>query len=740
MATATGSAALAAFDYLTGARLSDRFKDAFRLALAMVITYGVAMGMDWNKPFWAALSVIFCSLATAGESINKGIDRIKGTAVAAAAALLIITLFPQDRWLFMMAISLFIAVCSYRMTGPTPRRDIWFNAGFSLPIIAILGEMGGSLAPATFEMAVLRVQQTALGVVVYSLVAVLVWPRRGDTDFIDTVLGIARTQRALFVGYLGKLTGEQGTSTLDESLAGVAKQLPLLVGKLEGAAYDSPEVQAAAGTWRRHISKLRSLHMAFERWHSGFEELEGLDLRRYMPDWERCVAEVDYCLQGVESCLAGENVPRRPLSMDLSIDGQTLRELPHFQRAAVVACRDRLHSIASLAAALFDSAAKIQSGELQSAEPMAVAGSNTIWTIDLDRLSTTIRQTTALWLCFLIVIYVPSVPVAVGFVALTNAFSMAFGQLPHVPATVLLKPVLLGALLGGLLYMGVMPHLSGFGEFGGMLFAVTFAVAYVFNDPRAALVKGMLLTMTVIIISAQNQQTYSFLVFGNWSMVGVMFVAVMIIAWHVPISFRAEHRFRAQVRRYLRSVAFLLADLAGRRESGPRYLRRWQRSFHLHELTVLPPRVRTWSAALPPTALGNTPPGQLEKLLNGMQLFSYRMQDFLEAFPEAMETTRPGEVQSQGEATRASLREIFATLASDPAALDEQRCQDLLESAESRLAQRVDEALRAADMDRGEGQRIYRLLSAYRGLLGAFGDITRGLSRIDWARLREARF
>ncbi len=65
-----------------------------------------------------------------------------------------------------------------------------------------------------------------------------------------------------------------------------------------------------------------------------------------------------------------------------------------------------------------------------------------------------------------------------------------------------------------------------------------------FSDPRAALVKGMWLTM-IVFISAQNQQVYSVLVFGNWFRMGFLFVLIMVAARHFPNSFRAEERFQS---------------------------------------------------------------------------------------------------------------------------------------------------------------------------------------------------
>jgi uncharacterized membrane protein YccC len=41
--------------------LSDHFKESVKVALAMLITYAIALSMDREKPFWAELSVAFCS-------------------------------------------------------------------------------------------------------------------------------------------------------------------------------------------------------------------------------------------------------------------------------------------------------------------------------------------------------------------------------------------------------------------------------------------------------------------------------------------------------------------------------------------------------------------------------------------------------------------------------------------------------------------------------------------------------
>ena len=118
--------------------LSDRFKAAVKTALAMVLAYGVALSMDWDHAYWAAFSVAFCSLSTIGESLNKGLLRLSGTLLAGLAALTLIALFPQDRWLFLIGMSIFTGLCTYMMFG-TSRWYFWYVAGFSVPLLALAG-------------------------------------------------------------------------------------------------------------------------------------------------------------------------------------------------------------------------------------------------------------------------------------------------------------------------------------------------------------------------------------------------------------------------------------------------------------------------------------------------------------------------------------------------------------------------------------------------------------------------
>src|SRR5262249_44624388 len=159
--------------------------------LAMVLAYGVALSMDWDKPYWAAFVVAFCNLSTVGESLNKSLLRLSGTLLGSLAALTLISLFAQDRWLFLTCMSVFIGFCTFMMFG-TSRWYFWQVAGLSVPLLALAG---GANAPNDFEAVILRTQETALGILSYSLVWLLLWPTSTREVFENAVRRLVAVQR-----------------------------------------------------------------------------------------------------------------------------------------------------------------------------------------------------------------------------------------------------------------------------------------------------------------------------------------------------------------------------------------------------------------------------------------------------------------------------------------------------------------------------------------------------------------
>jgi len=103
--------------------LSQRFKGAFKTALALVITYGIVLSMGWKNPYWAAFAVAFCSLATAGESLHKGLLRVAGTFVA-----FFLTLAPAG-------VKIVVASFDYAATSKPSKLEGFFASSMNIQLI-----------------------------------------------------------------------------------------------------------------------------------------------------------------------------------------------------------------------------------------------------------------------------------------------------------------------------------------------------------------------------------------------------------------------------------------------------------------------------------------------------------------------------------------------------------------------------------------------------------------------------
>ena len=269
---------------------SEAVRHALRVALAMVIAFYISLSLGWERPAWAGLAVAICSLSTTGESVNKGLLRILGTLLAGSVALLLNALFPQDRWAYLLSATTYIGFCTYMM-GHSTRWYVWFIGGY---VMALLALAGGPEGAASFEIVVLRLQQTTLGVITYTVVAMLLWPQRRSPVLRQSAGSLMDMHRRLLGHGFAVLRGDPedpGVTKLRAQASAGAAGLPEVI---DGAELDSLDVWDARRLWRRFAGDAAALNEALERRMyiriAAFDLLSqrawrhSSDTRRYMQD------------------------------------------------------------------------------------------------------------------------------------------------------------------------------------------------------------------------------------------------------------------------------------------------------------------------------------------------------------------------------------------------------------------------------------------------------------------------
>jgi len=504
--------------------LSRRAKEAIKTGLAMAIAFGIALGMDWEKPYWAGFAVAMISLSTAGQSLNKGAMRMLGTLVAAAVALTLLALFPQDRWLSMIALSVYLAVCTYMVTGKT-RQYFWYVSAFVCIIIIV---SGGPSSESAFLVAVERAQETGMGILVYGLISAFLWPQSSRSNLEAASRKLINTQHQLFRSYRD-LMGGPGAPEASQPERMQEVRLVGQVGLALGAAEtDSYTVWEARHLWRRFYDDSVALGETLERWRESFPEIQELDLTRLFPNMGAFCDELDARFSAIEGMLAGAAPSLEPQAVSLTIELAEMRELSHFQQAAATVTKTQLQRIEELSRALFDCTRDIKSVSAPRGIQRRSATQHRGFAIDPDRLVLVLRVLATLWVAFFIWVYVDP-PGHALFVQIATILALVFAMTPQLSPTSILLPFAYGTAFAGLFYVFVMPQLSGYGQLGLMIFTVTAAIYYLFAEPRQALAKMGAIVPFVVLISVQNQQTYSFAAYAN-SATMIMFAILHAVA------------------------------------------------------------------------------------------------------------------------------------------------------------------------------------------------------------------
>jgi uncharacterized membrane protein YccC len=719
--------------------LSTRTKESIKTALAMTIAYGIALSMDWDRPYWAGFAVAMVSLATIGQSFNKAALRMIGTLMGMGVALTLIALFAQDRWPFILFLSIWIGLCTYMMAG-TKRQYFWHVSGFVCGIICM--DAGPDPVNA-FDTAILRAQETGLGILVYSLVAIFLWPSSSRAGFEAAVGKLAATQHELYRAYLDlmKGTGDIGKA---QSLKAQAIQEQTRFSQLLGAAEgDSVEVRELRRPWRRYQGQVVEFGETLERWHDSFAGLQALDVQRLLPNLAAFGGELDLRLGQIERMLANQRPAQQPIATELALDEEALHALPHFNKAALAVGRKQLQRLEILTRSLFNSVSDLKCFGQSIAVHDAAAPPPAPFVPDPDRITAAARAMLILWLAWLTLIYVNGIPGGVGVVSMAVPIGMALATMPQVSVWQLFKPVMTSVLFAGSLYIFVMPKLSSFTGLGLLIFAATFAICHLFAAPRQVLGRAFGLALFVSIISVSNEQTYNFLSVANTAMMFPTIFLIIAVTAYIPFSPRPEQAVQRLLGRFFRSSEYLMSTMHRDPGVSPTRIERWRLAFHTRELAMLPQKLGAWAGHIDTRALPGTTPQQVQSLVSSLQVLGYRMQELLEARDNPQAQFFVQELLADFQAWRLRVQQTFQRLSQDPTIGKQEafrtRLNEIMKHLEARMRDTLDKTTDGQLGDRDE-ENFYHLLGAYRGVSEALVDYAGSTGGIDWARWREERF
>jgi uncharacterized membrane protein YccC len=721
--------------------LSTNTKEAIKIALAMTIAYYVALRFSWLNPTWSATTVAFISQPTAGQSLQKGLLRMGGTLLALVAGLFYLGLFPQDRWLFFISFSPYLAFVSYKMTGKNGQY-LWFIAAMVSMMIITAGPGSSEHA---FNFGIYRSLETLVGIVIWTLVSVFVWPRsnRGALEKISQSL--LQNHQLFLHDYqaciMGSGSGEK--LTIDRSQQG--KLISQFEQTISAAASESYEVREVRHLWE-HLNRLAlSMMEGMDRLASGHADLQGINVHRVLPELHMVFSELESRLENGRNMLEGKPSPDLCTAISLMPSGKDFRALDYFQRAAVQLTINELDKLDALTRSMVASIMEIKGYEkIEADNPMlvtsrpsrSIGSSMGLPVLDADRVRASIMVVVSMWVGALIWIYLDP-PGHITWYQFVPTMVLVVAQVPHVKIN-FVKPFAFAYLAGLVVFVFIMPKLSMYLELGLVIFLFSFLAANFFSGiGRVALYMAMFNMLGI-----HNQQTYDFAAQANTLLFTILSLLVVFALSYITRTPRQEKAFLSLMNRYFRSCESLISQGTHTAKSES-VLERFKRAYYSQELHLLPAKLAAWGGQIDKTKFSNTSAEQISDMVATLQILSYRIKELDEARTAPQAAILIKTLRDDMREWLIVLERKFRKWSVHPEVDSADDLRALLSARLGKLNARFEEILNSIGDEKiseEERKNFYQLLGSYRGLSQAVISYADKACIIDWLQWREEKF
>jgi len=714
--------------------LSPKAKEAIKVALAYCIVNIIALKLDWMNPYWAGFAVAQIALFPGGQSLRMGGLRIVGVILAMFACLLIYTIAPQDRWMFISLAAMWMMFTTYMMIKDQKHSYLWNVAGFAaVAMWAIVADTSVDV----FHAALYRAIETIMGIVVYTLVTVFIWPDSNVSTLKKLSVGLTSAQAKI----LGLVSSSTITPEVKKTLKATAAQELQFLGGLKQAFFakgaETYEVQQSIGFWQEYHSLSVQLAQSFNRLNNGFSGLENIDIDKIVPGLDQYRQEIIRRLESARDIISDGAGEYKTEFVNLDINEAYLQSLAPFDTLAFTSSRQELEKAEILSRKILECAHNIVD-ESVSREVAAPEKQQSIYERlipDLDHLRSLgfIGVLTFLAACVWIFFDPPGHRY---WLLLPPTVGMMVAVMPQMKTNAMVIPAFFLLSFFLMIYVFVMPGLTSIAQLSALYFICIFCIFYFLSGVyQVVAVIGV-----VSKLMANNEQVYNFAGAANMVIWSVSCYAFIYILSYMLNSPRPQRALARLTRRYFRSAECLMSEM--RHNEKPGVIRKFKIAFHRYEIRTLPLKIKSWSKAINPKHFPENTPDKIGDLLLGIATLSQSIEEWVSSNTLPQTKHLLSETKQELSKWNRGLERIFRDYHNDlGSALSSQVESDLknhiatLEDVINRHSGYIEE-MKASVSDQ-EKENLFRLVGSYHGLslsLISYASVTERISWKHWEK------
>ncbi len=248
----------------------SRWLYVFKCVLGMLLAMGLAMLFSLDQPRMALVGVFIVMRPQTGLILRKSLYRIGGSAAGLVASLLLVSLFAQERVLFLLALSLWIGICT---AGAAFYRDFksyaCILAGYSTTFVGLVA------VPHPydfFQLTVTRLSEVTLGILCAGVVNDLIFPQR----LYDQIIGNVQSRYTEFMVLVrASLSGAAGKMELAAMQFRLVRAVIGLEAIRSAAILEDHEARSRNRRLRRLNGEFMAVTTTFHSFHRLMGRLTG---------------------------------------------------------------------------------------------------------------------------------------------------------------------------------------------------------------------------------------------------------------------------------------------------------------------------------------------------------------------------------------------------------------------------------------------------------------------------------
>ena len=616
---------------------------AIKTCLAIVIGQALALWLSWSATI-VAVTILMLQTRYLGSTLDKSVLRITGAFGGAVVALVVMALFPQDRFLFIGTIALLAVIGIYIQQG-SRYPYAWLFGTVSLTIVAFLNIVEQN-PYGTFEFAITWTSGVALGIVVLFFVHGILWLNPAGKDFEKGIKSVLENSRKLYSFKVRAVFEDKPylheTVTIEK---GLIMLLPTLRTTLATAALETGryhDYQQQYNSLLDQLGALVKLIAAFGETISVCRESPSLKMTLAGSDSFRSeLRTLENMLNDLVAALTQDrNGTVEPavtayrneidekikvLFEDLKSHINNVKELS-FLASMIYEFKELTYHIVNFRIFL----ANVENQKIKEspqASPQAHPKLQTSFSLKSLRFrkaalgGIVVVMACTLWIT-------TNWPYPYKMITFALVPMVINAMVPWLPPRPLLKSLVFGGIVAFVLYFKIMPLLDGYMQLAPVLIIAFFPFCYFMNSSRpTTAAMSMFSGLWVIeLISVSNSQSYSFTGFMNQFIgisggVGLAFVTLAIFSPNVP-----EKEFRKQLAMFFGTCEKAIKELEEHKPWTPRgksiLISRNKALIDHLKLCVL------WSNMLNYDQVASNDKNKVNSLLAAIEALAFRLDSF----------------------------------------------------------------------------------------------------------------